>query len=117
MPDPSVDPTVISRVLDWVWAVALALAGLVWRSNSKRMDGIEVRMDKQDTKIDGKADDKELTRQRHNIEELFNQQRQLDHTVRSGTEEVLRSMHRMELSLTEKLNNKADRTNSGHQKV
>lgn len=109
MSDPGVDPTFITRTLDWLWAALACMAGLVWKSQQTKFVEHEKRMDAFDAALKTKADDAELTRQRANIDKLFEGQRTIDHTMTLGFSNVLQTLHSMEISLIGKINDKADK--------
>lgn len=96
------DPSIWSRVLEWVAGISIALIGLVWADNKRRMDNFEEELSK-------KAGKDELDRQRDHIIKLFEEQAKVRHDMNGGFQRITDMLHEGQISILTELAKKAER--------
>lgn len=82
------DINVVAKLLDWGWAIILALGGFVWRSMEKRIDKLE---DAHSKRIDETND--EVNVQRGNIAKLFDKLEEHARRSEDRHHELLTAIH------------------------
>ncbi len=87
MAEPA-DINVVAKLLDWGWAIILALGGFVWRSMEKRIDKLE---DAHSKRIDETND--EVNVQRGNIAKLFDKLEEHARRSEDRHHELLTAIH------------------------
>lgn len=69
---------IFEKAADWLWAVFIALVGMLHRGNANRMKDIETSVKELGSEVKLKASDIELQRQRDHIESLFEKTQEID---------------------------------------
>lgn len=85
MSEPS-DPNFWHSVAGWAGAVISSLIGYIVHGHNEKIKDMQKA-------IDSKADDNELTRQRGNIDKLFDGQRQIEQTMAKGFSDIKDDLH------------------------
>ena len=75
MSEPSIDPGVLAKAVDWLWAGVLGLVGIIYKANEKKLQQIDEKIDHEvrcaRVEIKGKADSSDLRNALKHIETLF----------------------------------------------
>jgi hypothetical protein len=52
MSEPTIDPSILGKALDWMWAGVVGLVGIIYKVNEKKHESAAEMMKKMDEKID-----------------------------------------------------------------
>ena len=75
MSDPTIDPSILSKAADWIWAGVIGLVGIIYKSNEKKLEALAATIDHEvrcaRIEIKGKADSEDVKKALGHIEKLF----------------------------------------------
>jgi hypothetical protein len=115
MAEPTLDASLIGKIVDWLWAIVLAAMGVIYKMNDKKHDEAEKKMTGIGERIDHevrcvrlelktKAETDEMNRQRGNIEKLFEGQEEIKQSMNQGFSALQKQMSDTHIVMLEKLN-------------
>ena len=75
MTDPSVDSGILAKALDWLWAGVLALVGIIYKTNEKKLEKLDEKIEHEvrcaRIELKSKADADDVKGALNHIETLF----------------------------------------------
>lgn len=87
----------LSDPIGWLVSGCMALLGLAWRQQDKRIDALEI-------KLETKASNDEVTRQRDNVGELFERVEEVKDEVNRTVSGMKDDASRRHLDIVERIN-------------
>lgn len=93
----------MEKVLEYLLGALLALIGLVWGDNKRRISILEGALEK-------KADSEDVQRHQEHIIKLFDQHKDIVHEMNSGFTAITRQIHDGQMMIMKELSGKADKS-------